>query len=207
MVLGDILAGNVDGMYVLTEPYPPLCRLFDSEMISIPAGPASLADPLVLEAALRDRAKSVVSAGVKLMEKARHLEADDREQAQAIYLQAMHEFDLADALLGDVARSYKIETTRRQIAMLRQGTDELASSFDAELADLGKHDVSQEAYSEKVRSMAEHLRSIQHDLDAILTLAQVYPQEMSLVIQWAHSDRLRIAAMQQTLLGELDDAK
>ena len=53
----DILTGNKDGMYVLSEPYPPESALLGSSAKTVPAGPASLATPLVLEAALREKAK------------------------------------------------------------------------------------------------------------------------------------------------------
>ena len=56
--------------------------------------------------------------GARLADRAKEAESVDERQADELYTKALHEFDLADALVQDLARSYKIEVTRRRIALL-----------------------------------------------------------------------------------------
>ena len=207
--IADVLNDNDDGLYVLSEPYPPAAALLGQaqRLLALPAGPASLAEPMVMEAALHNKAKQFLQAGSKFMDDARLAEPADGEQAKRLYTQAEREFDRADALVADVSRSYKVEIVRRRIALIRAGTDAQAAKFDAEMASLGKEEMAPPAYANKVARMSRYLSGIRSDLDAILKLAGPYSRDLVLEIKWAELDKQRIGAMLETLRQELAEAR
>ena len=91
--IAEILSENADGMYVLSEPHPPAMGLLGHTGRSYPPGPASLADPVVLEAGLRDRAKEDVEVGRVLMDDAAQAEPTDPDTARVRYAQALKAFN------------------------------------------------------------------------------------------------------------------
>ena len=97
-----ILAAHPNGVYVLVEPHPPTAMVFGDTPIE--AGPASLAKPLVLKAALRARAKVAIKKGQALMDEARKLGHTDPEAAKSRYTRAETHFDTADAIIPNFAR-------------------------------------------------------------------------------------------------------
>ena len=204
--IAEILAEHPDGLYVLTEDYPPEARLLGRQGDVIAHGPAALSEPSVLEAALREKARGFITAGAKKLAQARAVEPTEPEQALRTYMSALAEFGRADALVAGIARSYRIQITRRRIALIRKGAESLATRFDAELTSLGRRNISRRAYEEKVARMMRHLKSIGEELARILALAQPYPKELILEIKWAELDKQKIVGMQATLRQELDES-
>lgn len=200
----QVLNEHPDGLYVLTEPYPPDAAILGKAKNSVPTGPASLAQPLVLQAALRDKAKVSIEAGRKLLQQGRGAEPTEPESARRTYLLAVREFDNADAVVAGIARGDKIEVARRQIAMLRKDADDQAAKFDAELAALGKQALPPQAYASRVARMMNNLTTVRGDLDMILKLAKPYPLELVLDIRWAELDNQKITSMLATLKQELN---
>lgn len=205
----QILAEHSDGMYVLTEAYPPAALLLGPREFTriLPAGPASLAEPLVLDAALRDKARQRLAVGAGLLKEGRSLEPTQPAAARGLYARAETEFNAADALVANIARSYKIEIVRRRIALIRKNADEEAARFDAELATLGRQEMTAGAYADKVRRMIGNLLSVSDDLTSILQLARPYERELILEIKWAELDKTKVEAMSSTLKQELNDAR
>ncbi len=201
--IAGILADNPDGMYVLSEAYPPKSALVDSEGESVPAGPASLARPLVLEAALRDRAKVHIAAGRELLDAARAADASDPDDAESRYVQARRAFDRADALVEDIARSYRVEIARRRIAAIRRKTDTDTRKFDAAVNQLGKSDMAPQEYRALVRAMVRNLDDVQGRLRTILEIARPFSRDLVLEIQWAESDLRKVESMRDVLAAEI----
>lgn len=201
--IAAILADNADGMYVLSEAYPPKSALVDSEGDSVPAGPASLARPLVLEAALRDRAKAHIAAGRELLDAARAADASDPDEAESKYVQAGRSFDRADALVEDIARSYRVEIARRRIAAIRRQTDTDTRRFDAAVNKLGKSDMAPQEYRALVRTMLRNLDDVQGKLRTILDIARPFSRDLVLEIQWAESDLRKVESMRDVLAAEI----
>ena len=200
----DILGANRDGMYVLMEAYPPESALLGTSSKTLPAGPASLAAPLVLEAALRDKAKNEIKTGRDIMDAATKLEPTDPDGAMAKYVQAGKAFDRADAMVADIARSYRIEIARRRILAIRKDADADAKKFDAALATLGKKEMSAQAYHAMVQRLMHNIDSVRESLKGVIDIAKPYPRELVLEVEWAQQDLKKIEAMRVILASELD---
>ena len=200
--IASILRDHPDGMYVLSEPYPALAALFDTPP-AVKPGPASLARPEVLAGALRDRAKDAIRTGGASMEAGRKLELTEPEAAKAKYGQAAKAFDTADILVPAIARSYRVEITRRRIAMITRDMNVWAGRFDTIKAELAKRDLTPAAYANLILRMMRALKNVRGDLDAILTLAAPFDRELVLEITDATLRRARVDALWEVLAEEL----
>ena len=203
----SILKDNPDGMYVLREAYPPAAALLGDASPSIQPGPASLANPLVLEVALRDLAKKKIAAGRKLMDEAQKLERTNPDPAATKYAQAEQAFRHADALVPNIAGSYRVEIIRRRIAALRKDADGDARKFDEQMAKLGLRDLSPQAYKNMILRLIHHLDSTRDDLKKILDIAKPFSRELVLEVKWAELDLTKIEGMRKILVTELDGRK
>jgi hypothetical protein len=198
--IADILTQNPDGLYVLAEPFPSEAVLLDQPGQIVPAGPASLTDPRVLAAALRDRARSILNEGVRQLEQARLLiPPGDSPAIEQACRQATSQFDQADGLVADISRSYRVDMVRFQVELLRKRADTAAASFDAELAALGRQELPLEAYKAKLTKMLGSARQVRH-------LAQPYPKDLVMEIGWAEQNRTKMQSIQETLRQELYEA-
>lgn len=203
--VAEILRSNPDGMYVLAEAYPPTAGLMGVEP-QVKAGPASLKRPIVLEAALKDLARRRMKKGEKLTREGREAEVTQPKLAAARYVQALRAFDVADALIPDITRSFRVQITRRRITMIRKAADADARKFDKELAELGKKDLPKKEYRETVVRLIHHLNSLRGQFGDILKLARPYRRELLLEVQWAEADLKKVNDMRDVLVGEFDDA-
>lgn len=202
-----ILTRNGDGMYVLEGAYPPSAPLLRDGSPSIRPGPASLANPMVLEAALHDLAKEKIEAGKKLMAEAGKMERTDPDPAARKYAQAARAFDHADALVPNVARSFRVEIVRRRIAAIRKDADADARKFDEAMKKLGVKDMSPAAYRNMILRLMHHLDGTRDELKKIVAIAKPYPRELVLEIKWAELDLTKIESMRKILVTELDGRK
>lgn len=205
-VIAEILEENTDGMYVLTEPYPASAGLLDSKVL-VKAGPASLSRPEVLAAALRDRAREQIAVGRKLMEEGKKLDASNPDLAKSKYLQALHVFDVADSLVGNITGSWRVEIARCRITAIRKHTDTGARKFDGALEDLGKKELSRKEYREAVTKLIYHINNVSSGLKEIRALAEPHPRELVLEAKWAQEDLKKLDAMREVLAAELDAGK
>ena len=204
--IAGILGSSPDGMYVLTEPYPPSAALLGGNGDFLKPGPASLALPLTLKAALRDCAKKEIQAGRKLLDEARKAgpAKANINIARTKLALAERRFQQADALVPEIARSYYIEITRRRIVSHRKLIEADARKYEQVNADLAKRRISAKEYRTIVLRMIHHLDSVKDGLKDILAVAKPYPRELVLEIKWAELDLERIAKMRKVLAAELD---
>lgn len=206
--LAEILQANPDGMFVLTEDYSPSGILSTAASgPALKAGPASLADPLVVQAALRERAKRDLEAGRKLMDAARRADASDVEVAKLKYVQAGLAFDKADALVENISRSYRIEIARRRIAAIRRDTDADAERFDRALSKLGKTNLSGQEYQNMILNLVRLLDNVRDNLGLVMSAGKAYPKELVLELKWAELDLKKLEGMRKILLDELNGTK
>ena len=204
MVISDILAKHPRGMYVISEPYPPTAMLFGSAAPAVSPGPASLRRAEVLQAALRDRAKQIIKQGRDLMKQAKKLESVNSDSARTKYALAEKLFEKADAIVPNIARSWRVEIVRRRIAMITNDINTQAAKFDALKAELGKRDLTPSAYANLIYRMQVLLKRIHEDLDLILKIAAPYERELILDITDAKYRLQRIQALQEVLRQELN---
>ncbi len=204
----EIIKESPDGMYLLTEAYPPAAELLgDATAPVLKPGPASLAEPMVLQAALRDRARKDIEAGRKAMDEAQKIESTDADAAKTKYSLAAKAFDRSDALVPNIAKSYRIEIARRRITAMRKDTDAEAKEFDKEMSSLGKRGMSAADYRNKVLRLIYLVDNLRQDLKEIIAVAKPFSRELVLEMKWAELDLKKIEEMRQVLTGELDGKK
>jgi hypothetical protein len=159
---------------------------------------------LVLKAALHAAARDVVDAGGELMDAARQLETKQPAKAHVKYKQAAHTFAQANALVPGIARSHRIEAVRRRIALVRNEVDADAAKLDAHIRTLAQRDLSPEQWREKLLAMIRRVDRICPPLEQVLALAEPYPRELFLEIQWAEADLKKMQAARDLLVEELN---
>lgn len=201
--IAAILTDSPDGMYVVREPFPPRARLLGEEGPSLEPGPASLSRPLVLAAALHAEAREIIERGRDMMAVARKLEAKQPEAAHLKYQQASREFAQANALIPGLARSHRIEAVRRRIKLVRDEVDAEAAKLDAQIGTLAREDMSPAQWREKLLAMIRRVDRICMPLKQVLALAEPYPRELFLEIQWAEADLKKMQAAKDLLTEEL----
>ncbi|MFB3890969.1 MAG: hypothetical protein ACE15C_02970 [Phycisphaerae bacterium] len=205
--IADILKENADGMYVVSESFPATASVLGADKPLLKAGPSSLSDPNVLQAAIRDRAKKEIDAGRKLMDAAAKVEPTDPEAAKVKCLQALQNFDRADALVDQISRSYRLEIVRRRIAAMRKDADADADRFDKALAKFGTKTVSPQEQQNMMLNLIRLLDNVRDNLKNIVTAAKPYPRDLVLELKWAELDLKKLEAMRKFLLDELNGAK
>lgn len=199
--MAAILQRNQDGMYILTAKYPPEAALFGGNVLE--PGPASLARPLVLEAALRDEARKHIDAGRKSMAEGKALDETDPDAAIRKYNQALKAFDTADALAPMASRSYRVEITRRWIACARRNAAIDSRKYDDLEARLGGTKLSGAAYNDLLRRMIHHLDNVRDNIQRILKVSEPYPRDLLLEITWAKDDLQKVENRRRVLIKEL----
>ncbi len=205
--IAGILKSCPDGMYVLEEPYPPTSALVDTPEKALKKGPASLAEPLVLQAAVRDVAKEQIDLGRKAMDAAAKAGSSDPDEAKKLYARATGHFDHADVLVPNISRSFRVEICRRQIGAAREDVQAWTKKFDGLMSTLGKENLSPKAYRTLIMRMVHYLDNIQRGLESIITIAKPYPRDLVLEIKWAQLDLKKIEAMRKDLVDELNATK
>ena len=202
--IAEILKAHPKGMYVLAEVYPPTAMLLGAPGRIVKSGPASLGRPEVLAAALQDHAKSAIKKGKGLMAEGKKIESVEPEAAKTKYALAGKCFDKADAIVPDIARSWRVEITRRRIAMITKDMNVQAGKFDALKAELGERDMSPAAYSDLIVRMLRSLKRVRADLTDILELAGPFERELVLEITDATLRLQRVKVLTEVLKRELN---
>lgn len=202
--IAEVLKENDDGMFVLSEDYPPGLA---TTRASVKAGPASLCDPMVLEAALHSKARKDIDAGRKLMEAAAKIESSDAEGAKSKYAQANVSFDRADALVKDISRSHRVEICRRRITALRKDAETDSERFDKAMTKLGQQNLSPQEYQKMLMNLIHLLDNVRDDLNAVLNAGKPYPRDLVLEIKFAELDLKKTESMRKILVDELNGQK
>jgi tetratricopeptide (TPR) repeat protein len=204
--IAGILSSYPDGMYTVAEAYPPsaaLLRSSSSTRDQVQPGPASLRRPIVLSAALRDQAKEAIAEGAELMGEAREDEPTEPDAARVKYAKALKAFDRADTLVPDIARTYRVEITRRRINSLRGEVEADAEEFDKLSASLGAEAMTSREYQQMILRMLHRLNNIRDSLKEILILIGPYERELYLESKWAQADLRKTESMRRALSEEL----
>lgn len=201
--VASILKARPDGMYVLAEPYPPIAMLLGRPAPAVEPGPASLAEPSVLSAALRDHAKAAIKKARAVVGEGKKLELTEPEAAKAKYALAAKTFDLADAIVPNIARFDRVEIARRRIAMITRSMNIEAGKFDTLKAELGKRELTPAAYRDLIVRMLRALNHVRSDLGVILQLVGPFERELVLELTDATHRLQRVDALREVLTQEL----
>ncbi len=152
---------------------------------------------------MRDQAKDAIAQGAGLMVEAKEDESTEPDAARAKYAQALKAFDRADALVPDIARTYRVEITRRRINSLRGEVETDAEEFDKLSASLGAEAMTSREYQQMLLRMLHRLNNIRDSLKEILILIGPYERELYLESNWAQADLRKTESMRKALSEEL----
>ena len=180
--VAEILKKSPDGMYVVSDDYPAQASLLGAAAQDVPGGPNSLTKPAVLNIALQDAAKAAIKDARALMEEGKKLELVEPEAANARYGQAEKSFATADAVVPNIARSWRVEIARRRIAMIIKDRNNEAGKYDALMAELGKRDLTPAAYQGLLQRMLRALSNVRGDQEAISQIAAPFDRELVLEV-------------------------
>ncbi len=204
-VLHRIVSQAPAGVYALEDPYPAGAMLLGSDQRILRPGPVSLADPMAIEAALRDEALSQQAHASELISQAVAAENLDPDTARAKYLRAELTLDRADALLPGSGLTYRVEIARKRIRALRRDVENRTRGYDRLEARLGDPDLGGARYRRLLERMVHRLDSLEEALGEIIEIAQPYREELILQIQWAKSDLQTVQEKRTILKDEIDD--
>ncbi len=201
--VAEILEAHLDGMYVVTEA----SRVLHAGPGAAPVedGPASLAEPVVLESALRDKAKASIKEAQRHMVEARKLEATDAAAAESKYAQAARHLDEANGIVANIARGRQVEISRRRISMLFSANRVQAAIFDDLKDKLG--DVPPATYHDHLTRMVRSLNSIRANIEAILAIAGGFRSDLIIEITDATARLQRIHALIDILRKEREELR
>jgi tetratricopeptide (TPR) repeat protein len=202
----DLLAENPSGLYLVQlDRFAELEAESDQGAAIRRSGFYPLAYDAVLALALRDRAKEIIAAGQKIMDQARSAEVTDEGAAMTFYEQADALFAQADAIEGDIARSYRVESARGRVRIYQARAEAHAQRFDGlnQQLKLAIKAKDKRDYIRNLRVELGVLDEIQTQLEAVLNLAAPYKAEFSLVIGWTQDDLATVKAMRKMLQAEL----
>jgi len=199
--IADVLEAHPDGMYLVTEMGPLGASLY-GPAAGVRNGPGSLADPKVLAVALRDRASAATGKARALMGEAKALEQTDPQAAQARYARAARHLRRADAIVPDIARSYRVEIARRRIRILNHRFEAQAKVFDELKGKLGE--LPPAKYKAHVQDMLRTLNGMAADLNAVLEVAAPFRDDLPLDVVDARYRLQRVNALREILKREYD---
>lgn len=198
----EILSANSDGMYVVTQAYPPGSALLSEAAVQLKPGPASLASPAVIQAALLDKARKEIEQAEALLAGAAPGGGDPMTPLKREQL-AVKAWDRADALAPGLSHSYRVQLARGKIASARVAAATAARQFDEDLSRLGQAELSPGEYRAVLAGMIRQLEKVEELLQGAQELARPFPRDLVLEIQWMDSDLKRIQETKQELTAEL----
>lgn len=137
--IARILRTHPDGMVLLRQAYPPQSMLLAENGPVLQAGPASLTDPLVLQAALWSEARPHVLRARSFVHQAVEVSAEEPLRAETILVSAERSLELAEAMCDDIAQNERIDIRRVRIGIHQCRADKLADHFDTLLASYAEH--------------------------------------------------------------------
>lgn len=203
-----ILDANPDGMLLVLGTDAPSDQ---RESDRGPSGFFGLDQPWVMTLAMAHQAYRQVTLGQAALERASALEAHafvdgpERPPIEAALREAETAFDRAEALSEGVAQSHRLELARRQIGLERREAELHAARFDeATEAYLAEPDPPRSATRATLRRMLGQLNRVEANLTAVLAIAERYPDELDLEIQWTRMDLERVRGHQRAVKAALD---
>lgn len=203
-----VLDANPDGMLlVLGTDAPGDQRESDRG----PSGFFGLEQAWVMTLALARQARRQIALGQAALERATALEAHafvdgpERPPIAAALREAEVAFDRADALSEGIAQSHRLELARRRIGLERRKAEVHADRFDkASEAYRAEPGPPRSATRTTLRRMLGHLNRVEANLAAVLAVADKYPDELDLEIQWTRMDLERVRGHQRAVKAALD---
>jgi len=189
MTIVKILRNHKDGVYLLTESYPPGAELLGSIRLILKPGFIMLSKPMAMEAALRDFAKDEVRKAAVLLNKAAEITESSPGDARQILLKAGTLMDHADHLSPGITDSYRLELAQSIISTHRSEASFHARQFDllcGDLGDLRKKDSPE--YVRRLELMVTHLGKAIRQLEKIALLADNRKKDLSEQLTRARND-------------------
>jgi tetratricopeptide (TPR) repeat protein len=199
----DILAAHPDGLFLVT-PQLPTTRPHEPPK---PLGLQPLADERVMQIALRESAKQVVASGRRLLTEARRKEPLQPAVAAGEYQKAEEHFQAADALAPGIAVSYRVETLRRRIHLIRRSTQTAYDRINADWAVIEAarkegQPLSRTERSSRYARILKNLNVCQRAEQKILRLASGFPDELAAQIEVTQENLTRLSSLREVIQAE-----
>lgn len=138
--IASLLRRHPDGMVILRESYPTDADLFDHIQRELRPGPASLADPRVLQASLRRAARQEIRQAREAMELACQAMPDQPQVALVQTRLADRILQRAEAMTRGITDFDRPELSRLRIRVHRALADRQAREFDRILRQVEESD-------------------------------------------------------------------
>jgi hypothetical protein len=203
--LAETLEQHPDGMVVLDAPWPPESALLANDEPSLQAGPASLSDPLTLQAFWHERAcQCVARAGEELDQVARLLaqQSPQSQLAEEAVSRAGDLLDRAEALSAGTAEAWRYEHRTLAIRVHRLNAARQARRFDKQLQDLWNEPPNTPAYQRTIEQLLDGIGRLERELRAVATIARREPQHHNAELALARDDLLKLARLRRILHEE-----
>ncbi len=203
-----VLDANPDGMLLVLGTDAPSDQ---RESDRAPSGFFGLEQTWVMTLAMARQARRQISLGQAALERATALEAHafvdgpERPPIAAALREAEAAFDRADALSEGIAQSHRLELARRRIGLERREAEVHADRFDeATETYRAEPGPPRSVTRTTLRRMLGHLNRVEANLAAVLVVADKYPDELDLEIQWTRMDLERVRGHQRAVKAALD---
>jgi len=202
-----ILDDNPDGMWVVLGRDAPESQ---RDVVDRPSGLHGLDEPWVMELALREEAKHLVATGDAALDRAQGAAGKgggaevDRNRAEAALRKANEAFTQAEAVSEGVAKGHRLELARRRIGLERHEAEWYAAQYDRGMESLEDGRENATAYRASLKRMVGQLKRVEAILEALLTVAAEYPDELDLEIEWTGLDLERVRGHREALGAKLD---
>ncbi len=196
----DILAAHPDGLFLVKPSLPAAVDAVGARKFGL----RPLADERVMQIALRESAADVVADGKKLLNAARVKEPLDPVGAAAAYEQAEQHFQAADALAPGIALSFRIETLRRRIALIRREAQPAYDRINADWAALRRirtsgQRVPRSEIATRYSRIMKNISACQRAEQKILKLASGFPDDLASQIDVTQENLAELSSLREVI--------
>jgi hypothetical protein len=170
--LATILGENPGGVYRVAARFPARTTPGDPPARHLTPGPASLVDPLVLQAALHEKATQKVRTAREYVAIADETLTKNPTVSTVLLLAAVKTLDQADTLVKGIAVGERPEVRANLLAARRVQADRLAQEFDGLLSKFEQTPEDDQGRPYQLEDMTDQLNHLQNELQAILELTR-----------------------------------
>ena len=193
-----VIEENPDGMYTVKEGGGGDLFSMDDDAgkrTKTRTARRPLTERKVMDAALRDKSKTVIDEGRRVLKDAERTEIESGDKARGMYREALRKFAAAESIAKGTARSFQIEATRKLIGLEEKRFNEGFRKARASVAGVG----TRRAFARKLKTAASHLTVCEDACEKILGLAKPFHEELKTMIDLANSNKGRIDELKRAL--------
>jgi hypothetical protein len=203
--MADLLDEHPDGVIVLDAPWPPQAALLGPDQTDLPAGPASLAEPQTVQAAMHQQARRRLAQAAQYHDQAAEYLAAETplpDQAEQQLVQAAPLLDQADALHAHITGTRRDDHRRLTMRIHRVRAERHAQTFDLRMEALQSGQNDADAYVRSINRLLDDIEIVRQELYGVIRLASRDRQTFRRELALARSDLGTLQRLRSLLLGE-----